>query len=338
MNKTQSHKRGDNCFSRINTTEKGHSLGNAYLFALTSHYMYPHAYSPNTGNSFSKFKKKAEKLFYSWGMPSVDLHEEKNVQYGVMSNETTIIVAFRGSDAVFSKDGFEDWVATDAFAIQKKKATWGQVTKKDPGVHTGFANAYWMVRNRINSSIKSHGGNSKKLFITGHSLGGALAVLCAIDQGYATNRPGSQRYKAQGVYIYGAPRVGNGLFKKLYDSKTSAGGARALNTHRYVNYNDIFPMFPGDTVAHDAVYVPITHYGFGERHDNVKYIHTGRTSNIKKDGKIVRDDREYRGAGSILAHHSKKYAHKIFNASIKPKSWASSMPLPPKYPSKVRPN
>jgi len=49
------------------------------------------------------------------------------------------------------------------------------------------------------------------LFITGHSLGGALATLAAID--IATNTT----FASPTVYTFGAPRVGDPPFVKAYN-------------------------------------------------------------------------------------------------------------------------
>lgn len=334
--------RGENAFASINRDEQGHSLANSYLLAMVSHHMYPHAYEPNTGDNFEVFKNKAKPKFELWGMGRVDIEKKDNVQYVVMSDENVIILGFRGSDAFEHMDGFADWIATDSMARQVKVSTWGTVAfrsrnwigqlvtvYKAPAVHTGIRNAYWKVRQDINDLILAHGGKTKKLFITGHSLGAGLAIFAAIDQGYARDRPSSRRFVAQGVYTYGGPRVGNGIFKKLYDSKLSDGGAKALNTHRYVNESDIIAMLPGDTVADDAMYVWPTLYGLGEPHNNVKYIHVGRTCNIRQDGSIDRDSAEYRGLGRISKHHSSQYAYKIFYAHVAGRSWADRMPLPP---------
>jgi hypothetical protein len=276
-------------------------------------------------------------------MKRVDIKSGGNVQYAVMSDDNVVILAFRGSDAVTHMDNVADWVGTNAIAIQKKIGTWGTVAfssknmfnqtvtvRKEPAVHSGITDAYWGVRNTINGLIASHMENKrKKLFITGHSLGAGLAIIAAIDQGYASDRAAARRFVAQGVYTYGGPRVGNGIFKRLYDSKLSAGGAKSLNTHRYVNFNDIVAMLPGDTVAHDTLYVPITHYGPGEPHDNVKYLHVGRTCNIRQNGSIVRDDNEYRGIGSPRTHHSSQYAYNIWHAHVVGKNWEGRMPRPP---------
>ena len=57
-----------------------------------------------------------------------------------------------------------------------------------------------------------------KLWITGHSLGAALATLCASRYG-----------NVQGVYTFGSPRVGNNGFKEKLQVKI----------YRVVNNDDI---------------------------------------------------------------------------------------------------
>ena len=58
-----------------------------------------------------------------------------------------------------------------------------------------------------------------KIFITGHSLGAALAVLCAAEIG-AQDR--SLGLNVTGVYTYGEPRVGNAAFQRFYNKGTKA--------------------------------------------------------------------------------------------------------------------
>ena len=62
-----------------------------------------------------------------------------------------------------------------------------------------------------------------KIWITGHSLGAALATLCAGRYG-----------RAQGVYTFGSPRVGNENFKQHLD----------VEIYRIVNNDDIVPRLP----------------------------------------------------------------------------------------------
>jgi triacylglycerol lipase len=53
----------------------------------------------------------------------------------------------------------------------------------------------------------------KRLMITGHSLGGALATLCAID--VAAN----SKFHAPIVYTIGSPRVGDAAFCNAFNRK-----------------------------------------------------------------------------------------------------------------------
>ena len=69
------------------------------------------------------------------------------------------------------------------------------------------------------------------LTICGHSLGGALATLQALD--VAAN----SKFKNPTVYTYASPRTGDELFASTYDSKVP-------NTFRIVNTADLVPKLP----------------------------------------------------------------------------------------------
>ncbi|MEM7781547.1 MAG: lipase family protein, partial [Pseudomonadota bacterium] len=73
-------------------------------------------------------------------------------------------------------------------------------------VHSGFLGSYMALRGRIMSALD--GQQNTHLFITGHSLGGALAALLAYDIG--TNQPG--KFISITSITSGAPRVGNSAF------------------------------------------------------------------------------------------------------------------------------
>lgn len=110
-------------------------------------------------------------------------------------------------------------------------------------VHSGFISAYKSenVRNKIHTFIKPDICNIQ---ITGHSLGAALAVLCAVDLQY--NFPD----KDYEVVLFGCPRVGNAAFARSYNH-------RVFNTIRVVSGNDIVTKLP------PAI--------FGYRHVGVKF-------------------------------------------------------------------
>lgn len=99
-------------------------------------------------------------------------------------------------------------------------------------VHKGFHDAYLSVRPHVLSIIQ----NLKKIYplakiyATGHSLGGALAILAAID----LDQMGMD---IAGVYTYGQPRVGNKNFAAFYDNNLP-------QTYRAVDNADMVPHLP----------------------------------------------------------------------------------------------
>lgn len=105
-----------------------------------------------------------------------------------------------------------------------------------PWVHSGFLTAYDGVRPAILSLLADmlHGEDGQwRLYLTGHSLGGALATLCAWDASH-------RRWPCEVdlvVYSFGSPRVGNRAFALDYNR-------RLPHTWRIVNANDTVSTIP----------------------------------------------------------------------------------------------
>jgi triacylglycerol lipase len=137
----------------------------------------------------------------------------------ILESDEQVVVAFRGTVTAF------DWIA-DAIANQKK-------FRYVPGAgwtHEGFTDIYSSVRDTILSDLKKL-SPQKTLHITGHSLGGALATLCAVDAAANSHFPSPV------VYTFGAPRVGDPAFVKAY-------GSRIACSHRVYNELDLVPHLP----------------------------------------------------------------------------------------------
>lgn len=69
------------------------------------------------------------------------------------------------------------------------------------------------------------------IHVTGHSLGAAIAALCAFDL-YDNG------YNIVEVYTFGQPRVGDATFAKNYNERFDG------YSYRVVHYADIVPHLP----------------------------------------------------------------------------------------------
>lgn len=125
------------------------------------------------------------------------------------THEPFLVLAFRGTESV--QDAY-----TDAKAVLRDHPDGGRV-------HSGFFEAYNEISGQIEEALKEH--PALPLYITGHSLGGALALL-------ATKHIGSQSTGA--TYTFGAPRVADDDFYK--GIKTPI--------YRIVNAADAVPRVP----------------------------------------------------------------------------------------------
>lgn len=107
------------------------------------------------------------------------------------------VLAFRGTQKGDGRDkGRRKDIETNMYAEFNTK-------KSGPKVHSGFINAFNHVKKAVASETKNLDGHS--LYITGHSLGGALAIIAARELKYD---------RIAACYTYGSPMVGNGKFGK----------------------------------------------------------------------------------------------------------------------------
>ena len=137
----------------------------------------------------------------------------------VAETPQSIVVVFRGS-----KDA-KDYIQDAKFDLTDY-ACGLQLTK----AHLGFVEDYKSIREGISGAILKlfH----KPIFVTGHSLGGGQAIICASDLK-------THGYRLAGVYTFGQPRVGDSDFRDAYNALLGS------ITWRVVNQNDIVPRVPG---------------------------------------------------------------------------------------------
>jgi hypothetical protein len=87
-------------------------------------------------------------------------------------------------------------------------------------------------------------GPMKVLYITGHSLGGAMATLLA-EELLTTDSYRDIACSLRAVYTFGQPIVGNPDFADAYDRNPDLGP----KTLRYVYANDIVPQLPSRDIG-----------------------------------------------------------------------------------------
>mmetsp|Transcript_7385 Transcript_7385/g.32843 ORF Transcript_7385/g.32843 Transcript_7385/m.32843 type:complete len:443 (+) Transcript_7385:2029-3357(+) len=140
----------------------------------------------------------------------------------VYSADDRIVVAFKGTQsganvrtdlqaAMYPLNKFvEGFVIEDE--VHDFRNRWLN-KRMQPMIHKGFGFAYTTVRQQIwNEVHRLYEENPRPLFFTGHSLGGALATLCAFDCS-KTISPDDGCY----AFTYGSPRVGNKQFVEEYN-------------------------------------------------------------------------------------------------------------------------
>ncbi|MCE9592483.1 MAG: lipase family protein [Planctomycetes bacterium] len=149
------------------------------------------------------------------GLRAVGFHNRITRTRGFLGVcDTHAVLAFRGSDPVT----LPNWM-TNAVA---RLVAHGEYEGR---VHHGFSSVLRHAWGRVETILEAVG--DKPLFLTGHSMGGALAVLTGCRLAKMGRPPVA-------IYTYGSPRVGDPTFCDRY----------ALPTYRVVNRLDLVPEMP----------------------------------------------------------------------------------------------
>jgi len=145
----------------------------------------------------------------------------------VGENADGIIVAFRGTLPISTQDpaGLLDWLE-DFFEVPK-------AAPNVPGhVHSGFYDATMSVISGVAAAVnKLNPGMTKKVYVTGHSLGGAMASIGAYILSQSNHIPIEQ------VVSLASPKPGDPAFQAAYQTVIT-------NQLRFENYEDIVPLLP----------------------------------------------------------------------------------------------
>lgn len=149
----------------------------------------------------------------------------------VLSSDTALIIVFRGTrlqvhsvfdaaEIVLIHQG-DLW--TDSHFLPKAAHMGGRV-------HAGFLRAFLEICGELDAVVAAR-RPGQAVWLTGHSLGGALATLAAAHLGEAT---------VEGLYTYGSPRVGDATF---------AENVPARSHFRLVHRDDWVPTVPPEILG-----------------------------------------------------------------------------------------
>lgn len=191
-----------------------------------------------------------------------------------------IVVSFRGTEQVSWRDFFTDaqvflqqWTPgeeidlrvdpsrTVGLAFMPDCFAPGEVPCDASAVHYGFLRAYLSIRDAILRGLHMlcDGDYANYSFhFTGHSLGGALATIAAVDF--------RARHLEEDADVccmsYGAPKVGNVNFARLFNNLVP-------NSFRIVNDTDLVSRMPRSITGRNVL---------------GKYKHSGRTALVNEVG------------------------------------------------------
>ncbi|MBB3167500.1 lipase family protein [Simiduia aestuariiviva] len=133
-----------------------------------------------------------------------------------------LLILLRGTDNTF------DW-ATDATA----GISWTEASDK---VHTGFYKCFLSMKTELEQKLSRYKGKIRTVHCVGHSLGGALASLCA-NWLQTSNLLGQSKVQ---LYTFGSPRVGTEGFAKKLTHQLDLG----TDIYRVFHKTDVVPMVP----------------------------------------------------------------------------------------------
>ena len=135
----------------------------------------------------------------------------------IFYNKTDLVIACRGTQPGDMNDIYADLEVFKADSVTGNK------------IHQGFKEEVDKIYGHV-AVIVARDGIAKKIWVCGHSLGGAMATIIAQRLEFKGG------YDVDTLYTYGSPRAGGPKFRAWCD--------KHLNHQRFVNNNDVVPCVP----------------------------------------------------------------------------------------------
>ncbi len=152
----------------------------------------------------------------SWRFSSASFLDIGDTQGFIAEADGVLLIAFRGSESL------GDWISNMDIAL----TPFGNFGL----VHSGFLRSYEAVRSQVITAAQAAQTKNEAIWLTGHSLGGALAGLAAADLSLLGLTPG--------VHTFGQPRLCDEAFRSYIENNYRD------RYFRFVNHQDIVTRIP----------------------------------------------------------------------------------------------
>lgn len=203
----------------------------------------------------SQIAYQNEREIVSWATSNlysinVEFVHAEDTEVFIAENDSEMYIVFRGSK------GFRDWLAN--MKALKFNTDYGKI-------HSGFMDGFSVVRGEIFTAMNRARDNNKKLYLSGHSLGGALAAIAAADSNFHIGST-----PIEGIYTYGMPKTSNRTAANYINSNF---GTRFF---RFVNDRDIVTRIPPGS-RHVG---RLIHF---DKHGEIKNTHNNAETTLASD-------------------------------------------------------
>lgn len=176
----------------------------------------------------------------------------KSRVHGVIVNhqKKRVDIVFRGTANVSWRNSFADWTTNLYIRLKKYENPCEPLREKIPKIdlHGGFSKVLLeplergsdltAFKNILDNQVKPHMGRGYRLYVTGHSLGGAIATLFGF---FAACDDQVTKYGAVAIYSFASPRVGGSKFRQTFKYLEERGKLRHARFH---NLMDIVAQKP----------------------------------------------------------------------------------------------
>jgi triacylglycerol lipase len=178
-----------------------------------------------THEDFTEDMERKRKKAAAWGFRNFQyvFSEDKRILALIFRKRRDLVICFRGTvldnTINLQADIQARFVPMESFGL----------------VHKGFNSLLDSVWEKIKTHIQP--GERQRIWLTGHSMGGALALLAGAR--FVSEYKRQPNFVIDGIYVFGAPRVGDQDFADAFNSTYLR-----QRSFLFAKYNDIVTVLP----------------------------------------------------------------------------------------------